>query len=132
MPITPLMGSALSGLQAAQTGLTTGSNNIPNVNTPGYAREIVDLSPAVAGGVGDGVTVADVRRVTNQYLEGANYQASSAAGSSGVISTLLAQAKAAFGDPTKAGNYLNQLSTVFSDFTASANDPASSLPRTQT
>jgi flagellar hook-associated protein 1 len=132
MSITSIMGAALSGLQTAQTGMTTVSNNITNVNTPGYAREIVNQSPLVTGGVGDGVTVDDVQRVTNQYLESANYQASSAAGSSGIISTLLDQAQAAFGDPTQAGNYLNQLSTVFSDFTASANDPASSLPRTQT
>src|SRR5271154_1220801 len=132
MSISSMMGAALSGLQTAQAGLTTVSNNITNVNTPGYAREIVDQSPAVAGGVGDGVTVDDVRRVTNTYLESANYQATSAAGSSNILSTLLDQAQAAFGDPTQAGNYLNQLSTVFSDFTASANDPASSLPRTQT
>ncbi|HLY77958.1 MAG TPA: flagellar hook-associated protein FlgK [Caulobacteraceae bacterium] len=132
MSITSIMGAALSGLQTAQTGLTTVSNNITNVNTPGYAREIVQQSPLVTGGVGDGVTVDDVQRVTNQYLESANYQATSAAGSSGIISTLLDQAQSAFGDPTQAGAYLNQLSTVFSDFSASANDPASSLPRTQT
>ena len=134
MAISSLMAAALSGLQTAQTGLTTVSNNIANVNTPGYVREVVDQSPAAlpAAKSGDGVTVDDVRRVTNQYLEGANYQASSAAGSSGIMSTLLDQAQAAFGDPSQAGNYLNQLSTVFSDFTAAANDPASSLPRTQT
>ncbi len=132
MPISSIMGAALTGLQTAQTALTTVSNNITNVNTPNYAREIVDQSPLVAGGVGDGVTVDDVRRVTNQYLEGANYQATSAAGSASVLATMLDQAQAAFGDPTQAGSYLNQLSGVFSDFTASANDPASSLPRTQT
>jgi len=132
MSITSIMGAALSGLQTAQTGLTTVSNNITKANTPGYAREIEQQSPLVSGGVGDGVTVDDVKRVTNQYLESANYQAASAAGASGIMATLLDQAQAAFGDPTKAGNYLNQLSTVFSDFTASANDPASSLPRTQT
>src|ERR1700722_1146320 len=132
MPISSMMGAALSGLQTAQAGLTTVSNNITNVNTPGYAREVVQQSPAVSAGVGDGVTVDDVQRVTNQYLESANYKASSAAGSASVMSTLLDQAQAAFGDPSQAGSYLNQLSTVFSDFTASANDPASSLPRTQT
>jgi flagellar hook-associated protein 1 FlgK len=132
MSITNMMGIALSGLQTAQTGLNTVSNNIANVNTPGYAREIVEQSPLVSGGVGDGVTVDDVKRVTNQYLESASYQASSAAGSSSIISNLLDQAQAAFGDPTQTGTYLNQLSTVFSDFTASANDPASSLPRIQT
>ena len=34
MAISALMSSALSGLQAAQTGLTTVSNNITNVNPP--------------------------------------------------------------------------------------------------
>jgi flagellar hook-associated protein 1 FlgK len=132
MALNSIMASALSGLQTAQTSLTTVSNNITNVNTPGYAREIVDQSPLVAGGVGDGVTVDDVRRVTSSYLESANYNAGSAAGSAGIISNLLDQAQAAFGDPTQAGSYLNQLSSVFSDFTAAANDPASSLPRSQT
>jgi flagellar hook-associated protein 1 FlgK len=132
MALSGLMSAALSGLQTAQTGLTTVSNNITNVNTPGYAREVVNQSPAIAGGAGDGVTVDDVTRVTNQYLEAANYQATSAAGSSSIISNLLDQAQAAFGDPSQAGSYLNQLSTVFSDFNAASNDPASSLPRTQT
>ena len=132
MSLNPMMGIALSGLQAAQTSLTTVSNNITNVNTPGYAREIVQQSPQVNGGVGDGVTVDDVQRVTNRYLESASYDASSAAGSAGVISTLLDQAQAAFGDPSQANSYLNQLSSVFADFTAAANDPASSLPRSQT
>jgi flagellar hook-associated protein 1 len=132
MSLNGLMGAALSGLQTAQTGLTTVSNNITNVNTPGYAREVVNQSPSVAGGVGDGVTVDDVTRVTNQYLEAANYQATSAAGSASIISNLLDQAQAAFGDPSQPGSYLNQLSTVFSDFNAASNDPASSLPRTQT
>lgn len=132
MSLNSVMSAALSGLQTAQTGMTTVSNNITNVNTPDYARELVEQSPEVTGGVGDGVTVDDVKRVTNQYLESANYQASSAAGSSAIISNLLDQAQAAFGDPSQAGSYLNQLSTVFSDFTAAANDPASNLTRTQT
>ena len=51
MSLNPMMGIALSGLQAAQTSLTTVSNNITNVNTPGYAREIVQQSPQVNGGV---------------------------------------------------------------------------------
>ncbi|HEY1752191.1 MAG TPA: flagellar hook-associated protein FlgK [Caulobacteraceae bacterium] len=131
MSVNGLMTAALSGLQTAQTALTTVSNNITNINTPGYAREVVQQSPAVVNGGGDGVTVDDVQRVTNQFLEAASYNASSAAGSSGIVSTLLDQAQAAFGDPSQGSSYLNQLSTVFADFTAAANDPASNLPRSQ-
>jgi flagellar hook-associated protein 1 FlgK len=131
MALSGMMSAALSGLQTAQTALTTVSNNITNVNTPGYVQEVVQQSPAVAGGAIDGVTVDDVQRVTSQYLESANYQAASSAGSASVITSLLSQAQSAFGDPSQATSYLNQLSTVFSDFTAAADDPASVLSRTQ-
>ena len=131
MSISGMMSAALTGLETAQTALTTVSNNITNVNTPGFVQEVVQQSPAVAGGAIDGVTVDDVQRVTSQFLESANYQAASSAGAASVISNLLTQAQSAFGDPTQATSYLNQLSTVFGDFTAAANDPASSLPRTQ-
>src|SRR5579864_4049443 len=131
MSVNGLMSAAVSGLQTAQTALTAVSNNIANVNTPGYVREVVDQSPAVAGGAGLGVTVDDIRRVTNQFLESANYQAAAQNGSASIISSLLGQAQSAFGDPSQPSSYLNQLSTVFSDFTQAATDPASSLPRSQ-
>jgi len=130
--INSMTSIALSGMQTAQTALTTVSDNITNLNTPGYARKVVDQSSAVAGGAGAGVMVDGIRRVTNAFLESASLQASAAAGSSGVIANLLDQAQAAFGDPTQATSYLNQLNTVFSDFSAAAQDPASSLPRSQT
>lgn len=132
MSINGLMTTALSGLEAAQTALTTVSNNITNVNTPGYAQETVQLSPLVGpGGVGEGVTVDEIQRVTNQYLQSASYQASASAGSAAVVANLLDQAQAAFGDPSQASSYLDQLSTVFSDFTAAADNPSSSLSRSQ-
>jgi flagellar hook-associated protein 1 FlgK len=131
MALTAMMNAAVSGLQTAQAALTTTSNNISNVNTPGYVREVVNQSPEVAGGNGTGVTIDDISRVTNAFLEGANYNAQSSAGSAGIINTLLGQAQTAFGDPSQSTSYLNQLSTVFSDFTAAANDPASNLPRSQ-
>src|SRR5689334_16466696 len=129
MPINSMMNIALSGMQTAQTALTAVSDNISNVNTPGYARKVVEQTSVVAGGAGVGVTVQDVRRVTNQYLESANLAAASQAGAASVIADLLDQAQGAFGDPSQATSYLNQLNTVFTDFTSAANDPASVLPR---
>ncbi|MFI4934494.1 MAG: flagellar hook-associated protein FlgK [Caulobacterales bacterium] len=131
MSLNSIMGAAVTGLQAAQTQITTVSNNVANVNTPGYVQEVADQAPQVANGGGAGVTITDIRRVTNQYLETANLGAISASGGASVIADYLDQAQTAFGDPTSASSYLNQLSTVFSDFSAAANDPASTLPRTQ-
>lgn len=68
-----LMSSALSGLRAAQTGLSTTSNNIANVDTEGYNRQNMLLSQSggsYAGGLfsGSGVNVEGVQRQYQQYL----------------------------------------------------------------
>src|SRR6266851_5062394 len=104
MSLNSIMATAVSGLQTAQTALTTVSNNISNVNTPGYVREVVDQAPLVSGGAGQGVTVVDIRRVTSKYLQSAVYDASAQAGGAGVVADLLDQAQSAFGNPTSAGS----------------------------
>ncbi|HET7267200.1 MAG TPA: flagellar hook-associated protein FlgK [Oleiagrimonas sp.] len=55
----------LSGLNAARNALYVASNNISNVNTPGYNREVVMLSEK---GAGRGVQVADIQRQFNRYV----------------------------------------------------------------
>src|SRR5208282_4009509 len=103
------MTTAVTGLQTAQAGLNSVSNNVANLNTPGYQREVLSQTPLVAGGAGDGVTAGEMQRVTNTYLQGASLAASGSAGSASIISSLLDQAQSAFGDPTSASSYLNQL-----------------------
>ncbi len=132
MSLNSIISTAVSGLQTAQSGINTVSNNVANINTPGYQREVLSQTNLVAGGAGEGVTAGEIQRVTDQYLEGASLQASAASGSASIISNLMDQAQSAFGDPTSSSSYLNQLSTVFSDFAAAANNPSSSLPRSQT
>ena len=68
-----LIGIGLSALRAAQTGLATTGHNIANVNTAGFSRQQAQLTPSPslytgAGYVGQGVTVASVRRVYSDYL----------------------------------------------------------------
>jgi flagellar hook-associated protein 1 FlgK len=66
-----LFGIGLSGLGAAQAGLSTTSNNISNVNTPGYSRQIAGLSTLQGGeSGGGGVRVTGVERQYQQYLNG--------------------------------------------------------------
>nr|WP_298055114.1 flagellar hook-associated protein FlgK [uncultured Halomonas sp.] len=55
----------LSGLNAAQNALNTSSNNISNVYTPGYNREVAKLGE---GGAGGGVKVNDIERQFNTYV----------------------------------------------------------------
>jgi len=55
----------LSGLNAAQNALNTTSNNISNVYTPGYNRELTVLGERNAGG---GVRVNDIQRQFDHYV----------------------------------------------------------------
>ncbi len=55
----------LSGLNAAQNALNSTSNNISNVYTPGYNREVTVLGEGRGEG---GVRVNDIQRQFNQYV----------------------------------------------------------------
>ena len=70
---SPLFGSALSGLNAAQRGLATVGHNITNANTPGYSRQRIDQvarPPHFTGGgfVGRGTSVENIRRSYDSFI----------------------------------------------------------------
>ena len=54
MSLDVSMKTAASGLIAAQAGLRATSDNIANVNTPGYVRKTIDQTPLVGAGMGMG------------------------------------------------------------------------------
>lgn len=56
----------LSGLNSAQNALNTTSNNISNVYTPGYNREVTKLGEGSASA--GGVQVNDIERQFNRYV----------------------------------------------------------------
>ncbi|MCK0744919.1 flagellar hook-associated protein FlgK [Chromohalobacter nigrandesensis] len=59
----------LSGLSAAQTALSTTSNNLSNVNTEGYNRQLPILGESYSdGSTGTGVSVDEVQRQFNSYV----------------------------------------------------------------
>jgi flagellar hook-associated protein 1 FlgK len=129
--ISGIMQSATSGLEAAQAALNAVSNNIANVNTPGYTRETVVQQEQVVGGAGAGVQVTGVQRVTNQYLQAASLSAGSDSSRYNVYSQFLDSAQNLFGDPSATDYFFNQPNEIAADFASAANDPSSSLLRGQ-
>ena len=68
-----ILGTGISGLLASQRALATTSNNIANVNTEGYSRQRVELTPSLpqasgVGFVGTGVTVSGIERIYDESL----------------------------------------------------------------
>ncbi|KQW68230.1 flagellar biosynthesis protein FlgK [Phenylobacterium sp. Root77] len=131
MSLTAMLKTASSGLNAAQMNLRVTSDNIANVNTPGYVRKQVDQAPLVVGGQGMGVDIQGVRRVTDQYLQLASLTASSDASRWDAFSQYLDNAQSLFGNPGKETFYFSRLDQIFNAFAAAADDPSSSLLRSQ-
>jgi flagellar hook-associated protein 1 FlgK len=62
------LNNALSGLAAAQRGLSVTANNAANVNTEGYSRKAHQQTSMVLGGAGSGVRILDGARITDPFL----------------------------------------------------------------
>ena len=71
-----ILSNSVSAMTAQQALLANASNNIANVNTPGYTRRQIDIStrndPALVEGVlriGSGVQLGEISRITSDFLE---------------------------------------------------------------
>jgi flagellar hook-associated protein 1 FlgK len=131
MSLTTVLSNASSGLQAAQMSLRAVSDNVANVNTPGYVRKTVQQQPLVVGAAGMGVQVTGTARMADQYLEQASLTAGADSSRYGAYSQYLDTAQGLFGDPTSDTYFLNRLDQMYAGFSAAANNPSSGLLRTQ-
>jgi flagellar hook-associated protein 1 FlgK len=130
MSLNAIMNTATSGLATAQTQLRVVSDNVSNVNTPGYVRKIADQTTLTSQGMGSGVEVSRIRLATDRFLQAASLNAGANAARDGVRYELYDRIQSLFGDPGGDTGFFSQVDGVFSAFAASAEDPTSS-PRRQ-
>jgi flagellar hook-associated protein 1 FlgK len=122
------LAAALSGLIADQGAMAATTNNVANVNTPGYSREEPVLSASDPVSIdslsyGTGVTLESIQSITDPLLESQVQQQTQAQGQFTALASALQQAQASFTTSTtdigtQISNFfdsLNQLSTNPSD-----------------
>lgn len=122
-----ILGNSVSALVAQQALIANTSNNIANVNTPGFTRrEIALLNRADAAATqtglsfGSGVEVGVIRRITSTFLESAVRDAASRQGMANVTNDYLGRVESLFsltGPQQTIGSTLN-------DFFSSLNSVA--------
>ncbi len=116
---------AASGLLADSALLDAASNNLANINTPGYAREQVNLSPWVSGAMfqsGQGVMIQSVTELTDAVYAAANVSAQGLQGGANQASQVMSSIEAIFPEPNGNG-IAAQLSTFWSDLSKLAGTP---------
>jgi len=126
--VTDILSIGASGVSAYQRALGGVSNNISNLSTPGYSRQVTEFSadaPQRVGNlfIGTGVSVQGVQRLYDQFSEGALRTAYSNAGVQGPLVDYTNRVIDAIGNgSTSLSSALNQF---FSSAQAAAGDPAS-------
>ena len=129
MSLNSIMNIATSGLFTSQNAIRTFTQNISNVNTPGYVRLDHNQYTREIGGKGQGVDTGLVKRAADRFLEAAALAASSSAGSAAGRSSYLNNVQAAFGDPTSEGSVFAALNRTLKAFETSVLSPGSTSAR---
>ncbi|PTD17694.1 flagellar hook-associated protein FlgK [Sphingomonas fennica] len=117
MSLNDILNTAVSGLSASQAAMRTVSNNIANVNTPGYAREKVAASSTVSGGRTSGVYVSEPSRVADKFLESTVYNRSAGAGWAKTASSYFDQLESLLGGVGSTTGLAARLAAVSSSAT---------------
>jgi flagellar hook-associated protein 1 FlgK len=129
MALTSILDTAVSSLNANLTALRTISNNISNVNTPGYARQIVELTSQTVNGEGAGVEVSQVRRVVDLFLSAELRLTTARAESFDVQSDMHDRIQSLLGEPGEQNTLAGLLSEAFDSIAQLSTEPESTARR---
>lgn len=123
MSLYSAIGSAISGLNASQAGLDLVSRNIANANTPGYTRKVQQVSNAIAGGEGIGVTQLAAVRNVNSFLQQQIRSEQATTSKLNVYSNFLSRIDTMFGSPDSASSIASAVTTLETKLQAVATTP---------
>ncbi len=122
---------ASQSLNAETGAMAITNNNIANVNTPGYSRQVVNLSSEALAGSGtsqdNGVTFAGFTSVRDELLQIGINQATSQSGSLNAQSASWAQIETGFSNTSS--DVSSALSSFFSGISALSTSPGDSASR---
>jgi flagellar hook-associated protein 1 FlgK len=121
------LATALSGLSAEQGAMQATSNNVANVNTPGYSREVPDLvtsDPVVVDPLtfGTGVTLQSIDSIRDPILESRIQQETQSQGQLSALVSALSQTQVGF--TTSTSDIGTAISNFFSSVNQLATNPA--------
>ncbi|MDC7683174.1 flagellar hook-associated protein FlgK [Asticcacaulis sp. BYS171W] len=129
MSLNSILNIGVSGLMTAQSQLKVVSDNISNVNTPGYIRKIGGQAAQILGGKGAGVTATQVTLAADKYLQSASLKATSATSQAEVFYEMFDQIQSQFGDITNKNGLFNLGDQTLSAIATAAESTNSSAAR---
>ena len=130
MSLNGIAASAVSALKTNSAALSVVSNNVSNLNTPGYARRVVNLKTLSAAGQLMGVDIASIQRVTDQFLAQEQLSAGGGAARYDTMAGFFSQLNSVLGGPGDNQSLATGLTDLASAFATASQAPTSSAGRT--
>lgn len=124
MGLNGILTSALTTLQTNSAALRVVSQNVSNVNTENYARRVVQLSTFGSAGEPNGVTIEEIKRITDKFLTQETLGATSSAALYDSQATTFNQINALLGSPGDGSALTSKLSKVFAALGQAAMSPS--------
>jgi flagellar hook-associated protein 1 len=128
MSLIDALSTAMSGLRAAQTGLTVTAGNVANAGTPGYVAETPALVETASGNA-VGVDVTGVNRTLDKLVQNQLWTETAGGSYADAAAQLYGQLQQVYSTPGSAGAF----DKAFNNFTAAiqalATSPASAAAR---
>ena len=131
MSLNGILSTSLSGLFSNQSAIRVTANNIANVNTEGYARSRVVTESQVFQGGAAGVTIGEIERVVDRFLESALRTSSSNTAEYSVEREFHDRLQGILGDPASDSSLSARIDDIFSAVSDLALNPADVLRRQQ-
>jgi len=127
MSINAIINNSLTGLFTNQAGLRTTSNNIANVNTPGYARQVIQQEAIVNGGELGGVRISGIVRVVDKFLVKAAYDANADYSRYEIEDAFHGRIQSLLGRPDQNSSLSGRIDEVFESISELALNPLSAI-----
>jgi flagellar hook-associated protein 1 FlgK len=125
-----ITNSALTALQTNQSALGVVSNNIANLNTPGYARRVVNEQALSTNGQLMGVDIASVTRVVNQFFTQENLAANGTSSQYNTEAQLFSQLNGLVGGPGDNQSLATGLTNLTAALATASQAPTASASQT--
>ncbi|MBL4667223.1 MAG: flagellar hook-associated protein FlgK [Sneathiella sp.] len=130
MSLNAIMNSGVTGMLSHQSALAVTANNIANVQTEGYARKVVEYSTIVLGGIGAGVQIEDIRRVTDEFVLKELRLATASTQQYAAMSDIYDKLQALMGDPSANSSLTGKMDSIHTTLSSLTVDPTLSVSRT--
>jgi len=129
MSLNAILNAGVTGMLSHQAALNVTANNVANVQTEGYARKVVDYGAIVVDGIGAGVEISEVRRVTDEFIAKELRLATAGSEQYKAMAEIHSQLQSLLGDPADNKSLTGKLDSVNAAFAALSVDPTSSISR---